>query len=178
MLPENEPDRSRFARELARTLAAVAVRRQTRRTGLLIGEINEAPARDHFLARFLEESGFVQSPLGLQMRHIAERPRRGAEAPDMPEGDTIFRTARTLQRAIAGQTVTRFESVLPKLTRIDYDTPLAGRTVEKVEAQGKWLLIAVLRRPDAAHPHADERQLAHLPSRRTVAAPPLLTCAS
>ncbi len=59
----------------------------------------------------------------------------------MPEGDTIFRTARTLQRAIGGQTVTRFESVLPKLTRIDYDTPLAGRTVEKVEAQGKWLLI-------------------------------------
>ena len=59
----------------------------------------------------------------------------------MPEGDTIFRTARTLQRAIGGQPVTRFESVLPKLTRIDYDTPLAGRIVEKVEAQGKWLLI-------------------------------------
>jgi len=72
ILPENEPDRTRFARELARTLAAVAIRRQTRRTGLLIGEINEAPARDHFLARFLEEAGFVQSPLGLQMRHIAE----------------------------------------------------------------------------------------------------------
>jgi ATP-dependent Lhr-like helicase len=72
ILPENEPDRTRFARELARTLASVAVRRQTRRTGLLIGEINDAPAREHFLARFLEEAGFVQSPLGLQMRHIAE----------------------------------------------------------------------------------------------------------
>ncbi len=72
MLPENEPDRTRFAKELARTLAEVAVRRQTRRTGLLIGEINDAPAREHFLARFLEEAGFVQSPLGLQMRHIAE----------------------------------------------------------------------------------------------------------
>jgi ATP-dependent Lhr-like helicase len=72
MLPENEPDRTRFARELARTLAAVAIRRQTRRTGLLIGEINDAPAREDFLARFLEEAGFVQSPLGLQMRHIAE----------------------------------------------------------------------------------------------------------
>jgi endonuclease-8 len=59
----------------------------------------------------------------------------------MPEGDTIFRTARTLHRALAGQTVTRFESVLPKLERIDYDTPLAGRTVDSVEARGKWVLM-------------------------------------
>ena len=59
----------------------------------------------------------------------------------MPEGDTIFRTARTLQRALAGQTVTRFETVLPKLARIDYDAPVAGRTVDSVEARGKWLLM-------------------------------------
>ncbi len=37
--------------------------------------------------------------------------------------------------------MTRFESVLPQLERVDYDTPLAGRTVEKVESRGKWLLI-------------------------------------
>jgi endonuclease VIII len=59
----------------------------------------------------------------------------------MPEGDTIFRTARTLQRALGGQVVTRFETVLPKLARIDYDTPLAGRTVDSVESRGKWLLM-------------------------------------
>jgi len=59
----------------------------------------------------------------------------------MPEGDTIFRTARTLHRALAGQPVTRFETVLPKLARVDYDTPLAGRTVDSVEARGKWLLM-------------------------------------
>src|SRR5450759_1006177 len=59
----------------------------------------------------------------------------------MPEGDTIFRTARTLQRALSGQTVTHFETVLPKLARVDYDTPLAGRTVESVESRGKWLLM-------------------------------------
>ncbi len=59
----------------------------------------------------------------------------------MPEGDTIFRTARTLHRALAGQTVTRFETVLPKLARIDYDTPLAGRTVDSVESRGKWPLM-------------------------------------
>ena len=59
----------------------------------------------------------------------------------MPEGDTIHRTADTLQRAIGGQVVTRFESVLPKLTRVDADTPVRGRTVERVEARGKHLLI-------------------------------------
>jgi endonuclease VIII len=59
----------------------------------------------------------------------------------MPEGDTIYRTARTLQLGLGGQIVTRFESVLPKLSRIDDDEPLAGRTIEKVDSQGKWLLI-------------------------------------
>ncbi len=59
----------------------------------------------------------------------------------MPEGDTIFRAARTLQLGLGGRKVTRFESVLPKLSRIDYDAPLAGRTIERVEARGKWMLI-------------------------------------
>ena len=59
----------------------------------------------------------------------------------MPEGDTIFRAARTLHRALAGQTVTGFESVLPKLERVEVDSPVTGRRVEKVEASGKWLLI-------------------------------------
>jgi endonuclease-8 len=61
----------------------------------------------------------------------------------MPEGDTIYRAARTLHRALAGRTVTRFESPLPALTRIDEDAPLAGRTVERVWAQGKHLLVAL-----------------------------------
>ena len=59
----------------------------------------------------------------------------------MPEGDTIFRTARTLHRALATQPVTSFESVLPKLERVEIDTPITGRRIEKVEARGKWLLI-------------------------------------
>jgi endonuclease-8 len=59
----------------------------------------------------------------------------------MPEGDTIHRAADTLQRAIGGLVVTRFESILPKLTRVDADTPLRGRTVERVEARGKHVLI-------------------------------------
>jgi endonuclease-8 len=59
----------------------------------------------------------------------------------MPEGDTIFRAARTLNDALAGKVVTRFETVLPKLARVDDQTPLRGRRVERVTASGKNLII-------------------------------------
>ena len=61
----------------------------------------------------------------------------------MPEGDTIFRAARTLNQALAGRVVRRFESVFPRLTRIDTDTPLQGRTIEQVTARGKHLLTRI-----------------------------------
>jgi endonuclease-8 len=59
----------------------------------------------------------------------------------VPEGDTIFRAARTLHRALAGRTVTGFESVYPALTRVDVDAPLTGRTIEAVASRGKHLLM-------------------------------------
>ena len=59
----------------------------------------------------------------------------------MPEGDTIFRTARSLGRALVGKPVTVFRSTYPLLTRFNDDTPIAGQLVERVEARGKWLLI-------------------------------------
>ena len=59
----------------------------------------------------------------------------------MPEGDTIFRTARNLGRALAGRPVTVFRSTNPLLTRFHEDTPLTGQLVDRVEARGKWLLI-------------------------------------
>src|SRR3954466_15552320 len=59
----------------------------------------------------------------------------------MPEGDTIFRAARALNEALAGRTVTRFDSVFSHLTRVDHDLPLRGRTIERVDARGKHLLI-------------------------------------
>jgi endonuclease-8 len=59
----------------------------------------------------------------------------------MPEGDTIFRSARALGRALEGKRVTRFETALAQLASVNDDTPVAGRTVEKVESRGKWLLI-------------------------------------
>jgi endonuclease VIII len=59
----------------------------------------------------------------------------------MPEGDTIFRAARALHRALAGQTVIAFDSQLPALSRIHADAPLTGRTIERVTAAGKHLLM-------------------------------------
>ena len=65
----------------------------------------------------------------------------------MPEGDTIFRAARTLNRALVGSVVTQFETVFPRLSRVDFDEGICGRTVEHVEARGKWLLVQFSRGP-------------------------------
>lgn len=59
----------------------------------------------------------------------------------MPEGDTIFRAARTLDKAMSGKTVTGFETVLATLASANDNAPVIGRTVERVEARGKWLLM-------------------------------------
>ena len=59
----------------------------------------------------------------------------------MPEGDTIYRAARTLHRALSGQAVERFESVFPALTRVHDDQPITGRTIERVTAAGKHVLM-------------------------------------
>jgi endonuclease-8 len=50
----------------------------------------------------------------------------------VPEGDVLFRTASTLQRWLAGREVTGATAAAK---------PMVGRTVEKVEANGKHLLI-------------------------------------
>jgi endonuclease-8 len=62
----------------------------------------------------------------------------------VPEGDHIYRTARTLHRALAGREVARFESVFPALTRVHEDAPITGRTIEKVTAAGKHVLVQFL----------------------------------
>jgi endonuclease-8 len=63
------------------------------------------------------------------------------EGEAMPEGDTIYRTARALEKAIGGRIVTGFETGLAKLARVNDDTPLVGRVVERVESRGKWCLL-------------------------------------
>ncbi len=59
----------------------------------------------------------------------------------MPEGDTIYRAARAMQRALAGRVVTGFDTGLAPLARVNDDTPLLGRIVERVESRGKWCLL-------------------------------------
>ena len=59
----------------------------------------------------------------------------------MPEGDTIFRSARALHQAFAGHKVTLFETAYAPLASVNDQSPVAGRTIEQVESRGKWLLI-------------------------------------
>jgi endonuclease-8 len=59
----------------------------------------------------------------------------------MPEGDTIYRSARALHRVLAGNVVTAFDTGLATLARVNDDTPVKGRTIDKVESRGKWLLV-------------------------------------
>jgi len=60
----------------------------------------------------------------------------------VPEGDSIFRTARTLHRALSGHPVTGFMSVFPAVNRIIQDQPIVGQTIESVTSRGKHLLMA------------------------------------
>jgi endonuclease-8 len=59
----------------------------------------------------------------------------------MPEGDTIFRTARAMHRVLAGRTIVGSESTMPSLARAPGVGALKGRTIDRVTAQGKHLLI-------------------------------------
>jgi endonuclease-8 len=55
----------------------------------------------------------------------------------MPEGDTIHRTARSMQRALAGKRITRAESRAPRVSA----ERLEGAVIAKVAARGKHLLV-------------------------------------
>ena len=59
----------------------------------------------------------------------------------MPEGDTIFRAARTMHRVLAGRVVARFDCVYPLVMRVADRHPIVGRTIESVTSRGKHLLI-------------------------------------
>ncbi|MGO8669828.1 MAG: DNA-formamidopyrimidine glycosylase family protein [Capsulimonadaceae bacterium] len=65
----------------------------------------------------------------------------------MPEGDTLFRAAATLRKALAGRTLLRMTTSLDHVAAVDARTPVAGRVVQSVQAHGKHLLM-VLRRLD------------------------------
>lgn len=59
----------------------------------------------------------------------------------MPEGDTIFRTARTLHRALAGKRLERFECAFAPLSVAAENAQLVGRELLEVTARGKHVLM-------------------------------------
>ena len=59
----------------------------------------------------------------------------------MPEGDAIFRTARTLTRALAGKRVERFECAFAPLSVAAENAQLVGRDVLEVTTRGKHVLM-------------------------------------
>lgn len=65
----------------------------------------------------------------------------------MPEGDTLYRVATTLRKALISRAVHRFDANTDAVISANRRTPVVGRLVTAVEAHGKHLLI-VLRRVD------------------------------
>jgi endonuclease-8 len=59
----------------------------------------------------------------------------------MPEGDTIWRTARMLHAALAGKVALAFESSLPEVAAASRRLRVSGTRIEGVEARGKHLLV-------------------------------------
>ena len=74
--PEDEPDRSKTARDLAAFLAAriqAELRHEEARRhgGLLISSVNGQSIHTHWFGRFLAEAGFSSSPKGFHMRRAS-----------------------------------------------------------------------------------------------------------
>ncbi|MFF5081005.1 DNA-formamidopyrimidine glycosylase family protein [Actinoplanes sp. NPDC000266] len=70
----------------------------------------------------------------------------------MPEGDTVWNTARVIERAIAGEVLTGSDFRVPQLATTD----LSGWTVAESASRGKHLLLRLTRdgdRPLTLHSH-------------------------
>lgn len=57
----------------------------------------------------------------------------------MPEGDTVFRTARRLDEALAGADVVRFDLRVPRVATVD----LTGQPIHGAVSRGKHLLLRI-----------------------------------
>jgi ATP-dependent Lhr-like helicase len=78
--PEDEPRRSRLTRAAARALAALSAPR-----GMLLSEIDGAPATTHRAAPLFVEAGFSVTAMGLQRRPV---PGLRAHSNPEPEPET------------------------------------------------------------------------------------------
>lgn len=87
-LPADEPAKTHVARDLANFLAELGQRElrlegSRRPAGLLFATVNDQPAEEHFLARFLQDAGFQFSPAGFSLRRALLPPI--SRQPEMPE---------------------------------------------------------------------------------------------
>ena len=57
----------------------------------------------------------------------------------MPEGDTVFRLARSLDASLGGRTVTRTDFRVPAIATVD----LRGAEIHSVASRGKHLLMRI-----------------------------------
>ena len=73
-LPDDEPERSRLGRAMARELVAIAHRAPEGRRGWLIEDINGKQPIQHPASQFLLEAGFASTAMGLQLRVMRRRP--------------------------------------------------------------------------------------------------------
>ena len=73
------------------------------------------------------------------LRHgdAARTTQRGCDAGTVPEGDVVWRTARQLDRALAGRVLTRSDFRVPRFAAAD----LTGSAVTAAVSRGKHLLI-------------------------------------
>ncbi len=84
-VPDDEPERSRIGRAMARELVAIAQRAPDGRRGWLVEEINGKPAVENPASQFLLQAGFTSTAMGLQLR-VARRPLK-LQGEDDEEGD-------------------------------------------------------------------------------------------
>lgn len=80
----------------------------------------------------------------------------------MPEGDTIFRTAKRLDRALSGHTVTRFDLRVPQAATAD----LTGAIVRGCVPRGKHLLLRIGDQTLHSHLRMDGAWLLYRPGER------------
>jgi len=80
----------------------------------------------------------------------------------MPEGDTVHRTARRLDEALAGSEVTRFDLRVPQAATVD----LTGQLVHEVAARGKHLLMRIGESTVHSHLRMDGAWFVYRPGER------------
>jgi len=89
----------------------------------------------------------------------------------MPEGDTVWNTARVVERALVGEVLTKSDFRVPQLATAD----LSGWTVESSGSRGKHLLLRVARdgerRTLHSHLRMDGAWRAYAPGERWTGGP-------